>query len=147
VAVMCTWKLIIIKVLINLAGMNIRIMFNIMTALPLSLPVSFNDTNGSGRKDLNVTIESSPKLGTDVVCVDQSVNLTCVTDQQVKDITWQWLDQSEEGSTISVQATQSEVVYTCKASYNSSQIGEANITVVANGEGLTLQSCVTRLPF
>jgi len=110
-----------------------------MTTLPLSLPVSFDVTNGSSRKDLNVTIESSPKLGTDVVCVDQSVNLTCVTDQQVKDITWQWLGQSEEGSTISVQATRSEVVYTCKVSYNNSQMGEANIIVVANGERLKLK--------
>ena len=81
---------------------------------------------------------SSPKLGVDTVCVNQPVNLTCWTDKQVKDITitWHWLSQSKEGTTIIVQATSYEVLYTCNASNICGQIGEAHVTVVADGEYL-----------
>lgn len=71
------------------------------------------------------------------VCVNESVNLTCLTDQKVEIITWYWLDQSKEGSHITVQATLSDVVYTCKASDINGQMGEANITVGANGRCIT----------
>ena len=79
---------------------------------------------------------SSPKLGVDTVCVNQSVNLSCHTDQQVKDITitWHWLSQSKEGTTIIVQATPYEVLYTCNASNDGGQMGETYVTVVADGE-------------
>ena len=87
--------------------------------------------------ELNITIDSSPKLGYGTVCVNESVNLTCLTDQNVEIITWYWLDQSKEGSHITVQATLSDVVYTCKASDNNGQMGETNITVGANGRCIT----------
>lgn len=68
------------------------------------------------------------------MCLNESVQLACRTDQQVKNVTWHWLNQTEEGSHITVQATLNEVVYTCKASTELGLAGEANITVVANGE-------------
>ena len=80
---------------------------------------------------------SSPKLGEDTICVNESVKLTCHTDQQVDDVTWYWQNQSKQGSTIAVVATRNEVVYTCKASDSNAVrtlTGEANVTVVANGE-------------
>ena len=90
------------------------------------------------RDGLNVTIVSSPKLGEDTICVNNTVNLTCRTDQQVNEVTWYWQDQSrprsKQGSTITVLATLNEVVYTCEVSNSSKVMGEANVTVVANGE-------------
>ena len=69
------------------------------------------------------------------MCINQSINLTCYADDQQKHyITWYWSDQSKEGATLIVQATQYEVVYTCKVSNNNGLLGEANITVAANGE-------------
>ena len=89
-----------------------------------------NDLRGG----LNVTIVSSPKLGEDTICVNETVNLTCTTNEQEKyNITWYWPDQSKQGATIAVQATRDEVIYTCKASDNNGVAGEANVTVVANG--------------
>ena len=84
--------------------------------------------------DLNVTIVSLPELGVDTVCVNQSVHLSCRTDQQDITITWHWLNQSKEGTTIIAQATPYEVLYTCNASSSSGQMGEARVTVVADGE-------------
>ena len=96
------------------------------------LVIKFTVLSGTANL-LNVTIESSPKLGYETVCVDESVNLTCLTDQ-VAIITWYWLDQSKSGHFISTQVTLSDVVYTCKACLNDGQMGEVNITVAANGE-------------
>ena len=67
------------------------------------------------------------------MCVNQSVNLSCFTDQRTN-ITWFWLNQSKEGSTITVKVTQYAVVFTCKASAENGQVGKANVTVIANGE-------------
>ena len=85
------------------------------------------------RGGLNVTIQSSPMLDHEKVCVEELINLTCQTDQQVKNVTWYWSDQSEEGSRITVRATPNEVVYICEATSDNGETGEANITVVANG--------------
>ena len=89
--------------------------------------------------DLNytVTIVSSLKLGEETICLNHSVKLTCNADnldQQKYYITWYWSDQSKEGATLIVQATQYKVVYTCKVSNNNGLLGEASITVAANGE-------------
>lgn len=87
------------------------------------------------RDSLNVTIVSSPKLGEDTICVNETVNLTCLTDDRVKHgITWYWQNQSKQGTTIAVQTTRDEVIYSCKATDNNGTAGEANVTVVANGE-------------
>ena len=83
------------------------------------------------RDDLNVTIESSPN---ETVCVEGPVSLTCWTNRQVKYVTWHWSDQSKEGSHITVRATPNEVVYICEVTSYDDDTGEANITVVANGE-------------
>ena len=83
------------------------------------------------RDDFNVTIESSPN---ETVCVEGLVNLTCWTNQPVKEVTWHWSDQSKEGSRITVRATPNEVVYICEATSDNGETREANITVVANGE-------------
>ena len=72
----------------------------------------------------------------DTVCVNQFVNLTCLTEETLNHITWYWLNQSKEGAFITVLATQHEVLYTCRASGNNSQTREENVTVVANGEYL-----------
>ena len=66
--------------------------------------------------------------------VKELINLTCRTDQQVENVTWHWLNQSEEGSHITVRATPNEVVYICEVTSDDGDMGEANITVVANGE-------------
>ena len=88
--------------------------------------------------NLNATlyVDSSPKLGKETVCFNESVSLACRTHQQVllRDVTWHWLNQSKEGNNITVQATLNEVVYTCKTSTKHGLSGQANITVVANGE-------------
>ena len=90
---------------------------------------SANDTRLRG--DLNITIESSVN---ETLCVEELVNLTCLTDQQVKDVTWHWSDQSKEGSHITVRATPNKVVYICEATSDNGETGKANITIVANGE-------------
>ena len=69
-----------------------------------------------------------------MVCVEDLINLTCRTDQQVKDVTWHWSDQSKEGGHITVRATSNEVVYICEVISDDGDTGEANITIVANGE-------------
>ena len=87
--------------------------------------------------DMNVTIISLPKLGMDTVCVNQSIHLSCHTDQLVEDIifTWFWLIYTKEGTAVIAQATPNKVLYTCKVfSNNGDLIGEANVTVIANGE-------------
>ena len=68
------------------------------------------------------------------MCDEELVTLTCRTARKVKDVIWHWLDQSKEGSTITIRATPNEVVYTCKTTSDNGEIGEANITIVANGE-------------
>ena len=101
----------------------------------INFTVSPFNAAGGFRDSLNVTIVSSPKLGEDTICVNETVNLTCRTDDQVKDgITWYWQNQSKQGTTIAVQATRDEVIYSCKATDNNGVAGEANVTVVANGE-------------
>ena len=90
---------------------------------------SANDTKLRG--DLNIIIESSVN---ETLCVEELVNLTCLTDQQVKDVTWHWSDQSKEGSHITVRATPNKVVYICEATSDNGETGKANITIVANGE-------------
>ena len=102
------------------------LIFNHIAVVLLS---AANDLRG----DLNITIVSSPKLGVDTVCVNQAVNLSCFTNEQTN-ITWLWSNQSEERSTITVTARQYAVVFTCKASEENGQEGEANVTVIANGE-------------
>ena len=91
------------------------------------------------RDDFNVTIESSPN---ETVCVERLVNLTCWTNQPVKEVTWHWSDQSKEGSRITVRATPNEVVYICEATSDNGETGEANITVVANGEYSITRLCI-----
>ena len=90
---------------------------------------SANDTRLRG--DLNVTIESSVN---ETVCDEELVDLTCLTDQRAKDVTWHWLDQSKEGSHITIRATPNKVVYICEATSDKGETGKANITIVANGE-------------
>ena len=77
---------------------------------------------------------SFPELGVDTVCVNQFVHLSCRIDQQDITITWHWLSQSKEGTTIIAQATPYEVLYTCNASNSKGQMGQAHVTVVADGE-------------
>ena len=88
------------------------------------------------RGDMNVTIESSVN---ETVCSEELVNLTCLTDQQVKDVTWHWSDQSKQGSHITIRATPNKVVYICEATSDKGETGKANITIVANGKYLLLQ--------
>ena len=52
----------------------------------------------------------------------------------MKYVTWRWSDQSKEGSHIAVRATPNEIVYICEVTSGDGDTGEANITVVANGE-------------
>ena len=94
---------------------------------------------------MNVSITSSPALGVDtVLCDNQNVTLTCHTDQPVVDITWHWSDKSEQGNTITVLAKLTNIVYTCMVSNDGQDIGEANITIKANGELMsTLCSSMT----
>ena len=82
------------------------------------------------RGDL-VIIESSSN---EAVCGEELVYLTCRTAREVKDVTWYWSDQSKEGNNITIRATPNEVVYTCRATSDNGEIGEANIAIVANGE-------------
>ena len=83
----------------------------------------------------SVTITSSIQLGLDTICINESVTLTCHTDEQVKvDITWYWSNQSKQGNSITILATSSNVIYICVASDNNRTIGKANVTVVANGK-------------
>ena len=131
------WKLVFL-VHIHLTGIYTKDelrCINVVNYITLNFVVSsFNSANDL-RDGLNVTIVSSPKLGEDTICVNQSVSLTCRTGQQMRDdVTWYWQDQSKQGSTIAVVATRNGVVYTCKASDNNNVMGEANVTVVANGE-------------
>ena len=84
---------------------------------------------------VNITITSSPKLGADtVLCLNESVTLTCHTDQSVANIAWLWSNQSEHGETITVMAELTEVMYTCIASDDGKYMGQASITITANGE-------------
>ncbi|XP_065884527.1 uncharacterized protein [Dysidea avara] len=83
----------------------------------------------------NVTITSSPQLGVDTVCDNQDVTLMCHTDQTTDNmITWYWSNQSQHGDTITVVAKMTAVVYTCvSSSKDGQQLGNASVTVVANG--------------
>ena len=109
--------------------------------ITLNFVVSSLNSANDLRDVFSITIVSSPKLGEDTICVNESVSLTCRTDQQVGGdvhITWYWQtlgkNQSKQGRTIAVLASRDEVVYTCKATDNNKVTGEANVTVVANGE-------------
>ena len=69
------------------------------------------------------------------LCQNDSVTLTCHSDQSGANITWHWSNQSERGDTITVTAELSQVVYTCIVSDDDGQdIGHASVTVIANGE-------------
>ena len=84
---------------------------------------------------INVTIVSSPRLGAGtLLCDNQNVTLTCHTDQSVADITRKWSNQSEQGDSITVVAKLSKVMYTCIVSNGGQDIGQASITIAANGE-------------
>lgn len=85
----------------------------------------------------DVTIASSPRLGAGtLLCDNQNVTLSCHTDHSAANITWHWSNQSEQGDTIIVAATLTEVVYTCLVldDDDGQYIGTANITILANGE-------------
>ena len=83
----------------------------------------------------NITITSSPRLGVGTLCQNDSVTLTCHSDQSEVNITWRWSNQSEQGDSITVAAELTQVVYTCIVSDDGGQdIGQANVTVIANGE-------------
>ena len=84
---------------------------------------------------LNVTITSSPQLGVDTVCDNVDVILMCHTDQITGDmITWHWSNQSHHGAKITVVARMTGVLYTCVVSHSGNELGNASITVRANGE-------------
>ena len=86
-----------------------------------------------------VTITSSLHLGLDTICINESLTLTCHTDEQVKvDITWYWSNQSKQGNSITILATPSSITYTCVASDTNRTIGKANVTVVANGKKFSI---------
>ena len=82
----------------------------------------------------NVTITSSVQLGTDTICNNESLILTCHTKEQVTDVTWYWSNQSKQGNNITIVATHDKVIYICVASDDNEIIGKANVTVVANGK-------------
>ena len=83
---------------------------------------------------MNITITSSPRLGVGTLCQNDSVTLTCHSDQPGAKITWLWSNQSEQGDIIIVLAELSQVVCTCIVSDDGHFIGQANVTVIANGE-------------
>ena len=86
----------------------------------------------------SVTITSSLQLGLDTICINESLTLTCHTDEQVKvDITWYWSNQSKQGNSITILATSSQIIYICVASSSNGTIGKANVTVIANGKKLS----------
>lgn len=81
----------------------------------------------------SITITSSVQVGVDTVCNNETVTLTCHTDQQ-DNITWYWSNQSRRGNNITVLATPYKILYTCMASDNNGTSQKANITIIANGE-------------
>ena len=81
----------------------------------------------------SITITTSVQLGIDTLCNNETVTLTCHTDQQ-DIVTWYWSNQSRHGNNITVLATPYEIIYTCMASDNNGTLQKANITIVANGE-------------
>ena len=87
---------------------------------------------------MSITITSSPQLGVDTVCDNQDVTLMCHTDQTTDNmITWYWSNQSQHGSTITVVARMTGVVYTCVVSdRDGQQLENASVIVVANGKCL-----------
>ena len=93
----------------------------------------------------NVTITSSPRLDFGTLCQNNSVTLTCHTDQSEANITWHWSNQSEQGDTITVAAELTKVVYTCLVSDDGHDIGQASVTVIANGELCTVKIFISEL--
>ena len=70
------------------------------------------------------------------MCDNQDVALMCHTDLTTGNmITWYWSNQSQHGGTITVEAPITGIVYTCVTYDQGREIGRANITVQANGEG------------
>ena len=87
----------------------------------------------------SVTITSSIQLGLDTICINESITLTCHTDEQVKvDIIWYWSDQSKQGNSITTLATPSNTIYICVVSSNNATIGKANVTVIAKGKKFSI---------
>ena len=83
----------------------------------------------------SVTITSSLQLGLDTICINETVTLTCHTDEPAKvDITWYWSNQSKLRNSITVLPTFNNTIYICLASDSNRTIGKANVTVVANGK-------------
>jgi len=71
------------------------------------------------------------------VCDNQTVTLTCHTDQTTGNmITWYWYNQSRYGDTLKVVATMTGVVYSCIIFNDGRNIGTASITLKANGKGI-----------
>ena len=69
------------------------------------------------------------------MCDNQNVTLICHTDENAINITWQCSDQSQQGDTIAVNATlAAEIVCTCFVSNNEEILGNASVSVRANGE-------------
>ena len=97
------------------------------------------------------TIASSPRMGVgslcrhryitpgylgfiNLWCQNDCVTLTCNTDQPEAKIAWHWSNKSEQGDTITVVADVTKMVCTCIVSDDGKDIGQANVTVIANGE-------------
>ena len=86
----------------------------------------------------SVTIASSLQLGLDTVYINETVTLTCHTNEPVK--VWYWSNQSKQGNSITctILAKPSSIIYICVATYSNGTIGKANVTVVTNSKKLNI---------
>ena len=79
-------------------------------------------------------ITSSLQPGVDIICINETLTLTCHTERPAKDVTWHWANnQSHKGINISVHASFYKTMYTCMV-FSNGTVDNASITVVANGE-------------
>ena len=69
------------------------------------------------------------------------ITLTCHTDQPEAIFTWLLSNRSEQGDIITIAAELTKMVYTCIVrSDDGHDIGQASVTVIANGELLLRRS-------